>query len=135
LEWIDNSPALLLDGAHNPAGAKVLRNFLNQFGLRPLTIVFGAMADKRIDEIAETLFPLADNLIITQVQNPRTATIDQIAATARRFTTRNIFSEPSASEALALAKRTNGDQGMICVTGSLYLIGEVRQLLIGKHDG
>jgi folylpolyglutamate synthase/dihydropteroate synthase len=73
LELVANEPEILLDGAHNPAGAEALRDYLIEFGRRPLTIVFAAMGDKQLDRIGQTLFPLADNLILTTLDNLRAA--------------------------------------------------------------
>lgn len=135
LEWIAGPPVFVLDGAHNPAGAEVLKIFLERFALRPLTIVFGAMVDKKIEEITEKLLPLADNVVVTEVQNPRSAKSDSLASAAGHFAKGDIHKAATSKEALEIATRLNNGAGMICITGSLYLIGEVRPLLIGKHDG
>src|SRR5260370_27417773 len=92
LELIPGSPALLLDGAHNPAGAESLRVFLNEFGQQPLTVIFGAMRDKRLEQMAETLFPAADNLVLTSIGNPRTPTIDLLEPIARSFQSQSAIS-------------------------------------------
>src|SRR4029077_13601660 len=70
LELISQMPAILLDGAHNPAGAKSLRDYLDEFGSRPLTLVFGAMRDKQLEQIAKILFPVDDLLVLTPIRNP-----------------------------------------------------------------
>jgi dihydrofolate synthase/folylpolyglutamate synthase len=130
LELIDG---VLLDGAHNPAGATALREFLTQFGRRPLTIVFGAMRDKRLVEIAELLFPIADTLILTEVNNPRTAHLDQLERIASPFKVRHVKAMATAEAALRYAIEQTPAKGMICVTGSLYLIGELRSQ-VNNHD-
>ncbi|MFN0123507.1 MAG: bifunctional folylpolyglutamate synthase/dihydrofolate synthase, partial [Blastocatellia bacterium] len=73
-----DAPPHLLDGAHNPAGAQVLREFLDEHCPHPLTMIFGVMSDKTLAEIADILFPAANTVIATQVNNPRAATPDQI---------------------------------------------------------
>jgi folylpolyglutamate synthase/dihydropteroate synthase len=85
LELIGTSPAFLLDGAHNVAGARTLQSFLEEFAARPLTIIFGTMRDKRIEDIAEVIFPLADQLILTPIQNPRSASLERLNQTAKKF--------------------------------------------------
>jgi dihydrofolate synthase/folylpolyglutamate synthase len=130
LELIDG---VLLDGAHNPAGATALREFLTQFGRRPLTIVFGAMRDKRLVEIAESLFPLAAELILTEVKNPRTASMDQLERLASLFKLRRVKAIAPAEAALRYAIAQAAPNGMICITGSLYLIGELRSQ-VKNHD-
>lgn len=119
-------PPFLLDGAHNPAGAQALRNYLEESGHRPLTLIFGAMSDKRLDQIAEILFPLPDHLILTTVQNPRSATVETLASLAQR----TVVETTSSAEALRVAIAQTPKDGLICVTGSLYLIGEIRPMIL-----
>lgn len=128
LELIPHEPPFLLDGAHNPAGAEALRDYLNEFGQRPLTIVFGAMSDKKLDSIGEILFPLADNLILTTIDNPRAASLEILRLVAARFAREAVTESESVSDAFHAALRQTPLQGLICVTGSLYLIGEWKQI-------
>jgi len=127
LEFIGCDPTFLLDGAHNPAGASALHGFLNDFAKRPLTIVFGAMRDKRLEEIAETLFPIADNLVLTTVNNPRSATTAMLIPMAERFASGGVTETSISNEAIDTALDLTPPSGMICITGSLYLIGETRR--------
>src|SRR5438132_923144 len=82
LEMMDAAPPLLLDGAHNPAGARSLRAFLDEYCPVPVTLIFGAMADKAIAEIAAILFPTAGVVIATRLANERAAAPALIAALA-----------------------------------------------------
>jgi dihydrofolate synthase/folylpolyglutamate synthase len=134
LEMIDSRPQVLLDGAHNPAGALALRNFLGEFARRPLTVLFGSMRDKRIDEIAQQIFPIADELILTEVNNPRTAALERLGALANQLSKVDFVTARNSREALRTARDRTSANGMICITGSLYLIGEIRQLLESNHD-
>ena len=129
LELIPGNPGVLLDGAHNPAGAAAIAAYLDEFAAKPITIVFGAMRDKNLEEMAGILFDRANTLILTQPANARAADIEvlrEIATCVRRSP--NIFSEPA--RAIELARRKTSPAGLICVTGSLYLIGELRPLLV-----
>ena len=75
----------VLDVAHNPAGAWALRAALSQrFEGRPLVFVFGAMRDKAIAEMAEILFPLAEFVVTTRAENPRSATPEEMREAAAR---------------------------------------------------
>jgi dihydrofolate synthase/folylpolyglutamate synthase len=130
LELFDQQPAIVLDGAHNPAGAAALKEFLNEFAQRPLTIVFGAMRDKRLDLIAEVLFPMADELILTEVRNPRTASLATLGSLAKQFSSGHFETVATSEAALIIARDRTPARGMICITGSLYLIGQVRGSLI-----
>ena len=125
----DSSPELVLDVAHNPAGAWALRSALSQhFGERPLTFVCGAMRDKAIAEIAEILFPLAERIIATRADNPRSATPEEIREAAAR-TGAEVLTAPSVPAALAQARSLAGSQGLVVVTGSIYIVGEAMREL------
>jgi len=126
LELIPNQPAFLIDGAHNLAGAESLRTYLDEFTQRPLTLVFGAMRDKQLDEIGEILFPVADVLVLTTVNNPRSAKIETLEPIALRYAQGKVLKSDGSAAALQTALANTPGEGMICVAGSLYLIGELR---------
>ena len=124
LELIAGEPSILLDGAHNPAGAEALRDYVNEFVRGPLTLVFGAMSDKKLDRIGEILFPLAERLILTTIDNPRSASLETLEAIASQFARVPALKSKNVTDALQIALRITPRNEMICVTGSLYLIGE-----------
>jgi dihydrofolate synthase/folylpolyglutamate synthase len=122
-------PEIVLDVAHNPAGAWALRSTLSAaYPERPLIFVFGAMRDKAIREIAEILFPLADRVIATHVENPRAATAAEIRAAASRIAV-DVDQAPDVSSALAQARAIVGTRGLVVVTGSIYIVGEAMRSL------
>lgn len=132
---IASTPSFLLDGAHNPAGALALRHYLEaQSGYGSLTLVFGAMRDKRLDQIAEILFPIADCLILTPVAGPRSAGLETLAALARNFARGVTLETTSSAEAVRTAIAQTPKDGLICVTGSLYLIGEIRPTILKLRE-
>lgn len=130
LELRAGEPSLLFDGAHNAAGARALRDYLDEFVRVPLTLVFGAMRDKELEEIAATLFPAADKLILTRPTNVRAASLDTLA---RLAASHGISGSPisisSPAEALRAATQHTPPFGIVCITGSLYLVGEVKGLI------
>ena len=130
LELIDHKPALLLDGAHNPAGCRSLREYLDEFAPRPLTLVFGAMRDKQLDQMGEILFPVTDVLVLTPVENPRSASTEMLRSIADRFARGDVIETSSSAEALQVAIARTPPDGLICIAGSLYLIGEVRPSIL-----
>ncbi|HEX6730022.1 MAG TPA: cyanophycin synthetase, partial [Pyrinomonadaceae bacterium] len=133
LEIIGNRPMFLLDGAHNPAGARSLRAYLDTFASRPLTLVFGAMRDKRLSDIAEILLPAADQVILTPVDNPRAAPVESLRAIAElHLPSDQIAVVASSDDALTTAIANTSPNGMICVTGSLYMIGEMRPAILRR---
>jgi len=129
LEMIRPSPSqapLLLDGAHNAAGARALRDFLDEhFRSTPITIIFGVMADKAIGEMGDILFPAANHVIVTRIASPRSAEPSAIAEASHR----DVIRVENAGEALAEALRITPQRGLICVCGSLFLVGEIKQAL------
>jgi dihydrofolate synthase/folylpolyglutamate synthase len=131
LEVIEGSPRVLLDGAHNPAGAHALRSYLDEFVSEPITMIFGAMRDKNLQEMASTLFPRASMLILTMPDNPRAASLETLLQLPAE--NRAVKLAPSAKAAFDLAIRESPADSLICVTGSLYLVGEVREFLSDRH--
>ncbi|HYG12053.1 MAG TPA: Mur ligase family protein [Pyrinomonadaceae bacterium] len=135
LELIDGKPSLLFDGAHNAAGARALRDYLEEFSDAPVTLVFGAMRDKDLEEIAATLFPASDKLILTRPTNPRAAplnALERLVAAQEEVngrTGRPPVLVESPADALRAAEACTPPEGVICITGSLYLVGEVKSLL------
>jgi dihydrofolate synthase/folylpolyglutamate synthase len=122
-------PEIVLDVAHNPAGAWALRSTLSAgYDERPFTFVFGAMRDKAIGEIAEILFPLAEGVIATRADNPRSATAEEIRAAAGRVAV-DIEDAPDVSSAMVRARVRAGARGTVVVTGSIYIVGEAMRVL------
>lgn len=124
LERVNGRPALYLDGAHNPAGARVVRDFLETTP-RPRALVFGAMRDKAVAEMAEILFPSADAVVLTQPSHHRAASTEKL----RELTAHLgdwIYVRPAPEDALALALELAGADGTVMVAGSLYLVGDLK---------
>jgi dihydrofolate synthase/folylpolyglutamate synthase len=122
-------PEIVLDVAHNPAGAWALRSALSErYGDRPLIFVFGAMRDKAISEMAEILFPVAQSVIVTRPNNPRSATPEEVREAGRR-TAAEIETIAEVPAALERARALAGGGETIIITGSIYLVGEAMQAL------
>jgi dihydrofolate synthase / folylpolyglutamate synthase len=130
LELISLKPAFLLDGAHNPAGSQSFREYLDEFAPRPLTLVFGAMRDKQLDQMGEILFPIADVLVLTTVENPRSASLEMLRSVAQRFARGTVIERYSSADALTVALEKTSPNGLICIAGSLYLIGQMRSSIL-----
>lgn len=133
----DQKRLVLLDGAHNPAGAAALRAYLEDaqdWNNNPITLVFGAMADKQLDQMAAILFPVAARLVLTQARNPRAARVQDLKQLAEKYA-------PEIPTEVTVDSNTAMERGMsfaapkepICVTGSLYLVGEVRHWLARRY--
>lgn len=122
-------PEIVLDVAHNPAGAWALRSTLSAaYEDRGVTLVFGMMRDKAVSEVAEILFPIAERVVVTQASNPRSATPAEIRAAAARVEV-DIREAGDVASALVEARRMAGPGGLVVVTGSIYIVGEAMQAL------
>ncbi len=122
---------ILFDGAHNVAGAKALREHLDEFVRQPITMIFGAMRDKELTEIAAVLFPRAARLILTEPKNERSMKIEEILkCVPSDFTGEKVYAAKTVEEAIAKAREiSGGGEHLILVTGSLYLVGEAQEIL------
>jgi dihydrofolate synthase / folylpolyglutamate synthase len=130
LEQISPNPDIILDGAHNPAGARALANYLQRFYAgRKIWMIFGAMRDKAVDEIAGILFPLAAELILTAPVNARALRPEALYEIAGRG-----HIAPHISAALDHVRARVSEDDLIIVTGSLFLVGEARALSYNKHS-
>jgi dihydrofolate synthase/folylpolyglutamate synthase len=126
LERVSTDPELWLDGAHNPAGARALAAYIHRFHAgRRVGMVFGAMRDKSVEEIAGILFPVADELIVTAPGQPRALRPDAILEMEPHPNARAVPDVRAALEALRA-----GSAGVWFLTGSLYLVGEARAILV-----
>lgn len=128
LEVMGRQPLVIIDGAHNPEAAVALAAAVRPIGRRRTILVLGMLADKELAPVLDSLLPLADEVIVTTPNSLRAGAPETITAqvSARGVVARTI---PAVAEAVrtALAAATSDD--LVLITGSLYLIGEVRPLL------
>jgi dihydrofolate synthase/folylpolyglutamate synthase len=116
-------PDCILDVAHNPAGAWALRSALSEnFGERPITLVFGAMRDKAIPEILQILVPISQQLVLTHSNSPRAASEVEIKQMAPELTADAVLT-PNVKSALEAATRVTPADGLVVITGSIYIVG------------
>jgi dihydrofolate synthase / folylpolyglutamate synthase len=126
IEKVDRDPDIYLDGAHNPSAARELAAFLDEnFRDRKLIMIFGALRDKAVDEIAGILFPRATEVIFTEPQTSRAISALQLAEIAGHHAA-HFKIIPDAEEALHAALTRAAALDVICITGSLYLVGQLR---------
>ena len=130
IEKIHFRPAIYLDGAHNPSAARQLAAFLREnFPERRVLMVFGVLRDKAVDEIAGALFPQAAHVIFTEPRTTRSLSATQLAAIAGHHAA-GFEIIPDADQALDAALARAAPDDVIVVTGSLYLIGQLRGRLL-----
>lgn len=120
-------PAVYLDGTHNPAGARELLAFWDQhFAGKRIHLVYGAMRDKAVDEIAGLLFPRAARVILTSPHQPRAISAEALAEMTEHLAQDvEVVAEPEAALERAIEGAAPGDA--IFATGSLYLAGDLRR--------
>lgn len=133
LEWlrIGATGDVLLDAAHNPAGAEALAAYLRDERLAPIPFIIGVMADKAVDGIAAALAPLASRVIATQAASPRAMPAEELATVFRRVapaTNVESVTEPRQALRTALTSATRA----VVVAGSIFLVGPLREELRGE---
>jgi len=123
----------LLDGAHNPAGVESLRDSLaGEFVYDRLILVWGCMADKDVGATLMSIASLADRIIFTRPESERSATVEQLTAILSDEERDKATGTATVSEALTLAADMAKSEDLICVAGSLYLVGAARKILLGE---
>lgn len=132
-EIISKKPWVVLDGAQNAASAEVLRKAVTRSLIYArLILILGMSNDKDIKGVCSRLCDLADKIILTQADNPRAANADMIEekiVSARNLKPRTaIMKTGNVREALNLAKKNAGEKDLILIAGSLFVVGEARQL-------
>ena len=126
LEKLQSRPDIYLDGAHNPGAARELARFLEEnFTGRRIVLIYGAMRDKAVDEVTGLLFPLASEVIFTQPNTPRAISATRLANIAGHHT-KHFSVIANADDALDNAAANVCPNDVIFITGSLYLVGQLR---------
>lgn len=129
LERISQKPDVILDGAHNPAGADVLRAALDKYySGKKICFIFGMMGDKDISQVITTLFRKEDTVYTVRADEGTRAAEPEALA-------KQIGPQAKAMHDLAQAYKTAlaevGEDGLVCVCGSLYLVGTFKKMLLG----
>jgi dihydrofolate synthase/folylpolyglutamate synthase len=130
-EVFPGAPVIVLDGAHNPDGIRTLRQTLDEvFPGRAIVFLFGVLADKNHAEMARILFRKIDRAVVVRPNSGRAAAVEDIAREIAVYVA-DVKAAVTIGEGLGLAKEWAGRDGIVCAAGSLYMIGEVRQLVAG----
>ena len=130
LERVSERPEIILDGAHNPAGARALAAYIGRFySQRRVRLIYGAMRDKAIEEIAGILFPCARQVIVTAPRQARAMDPETLRDIADHA---DLRVAPAIEDALAQVADAT-DEDVIFVTGSLFLVAEARAMIGAKQ--
>jgi dihydrofolate synthase/folylpolyglutamate synthase len=134
LERIAERPEIYVDGAHNPAGARELAVFWDTFFPgRNILLVYGAVRDKAVDEVAGILFPRASTVIITAPAQPRAISATVLAEMTGHHAAK-VEVIPDPEKAFERALELTSPEDVIFVTGSLYLVGDLRRYLLSRDQ-
>jgi dihydrofolate synthase/folylpolyglutamate synthase len=134
LEIMGNNPTVLIDAAHNVDGAKTLRKALDSlFSYRKLILVLGMLADKEREKVLELLAPLAEVVIVTRPNSPRAAGWEEIGELAAKYVSR-VEVIASVEEAVNRGLLLADTEDLVCITGSIYMIAEARELILAKDS-
>jgi dihydrofolate synthase/folylpolyglutamate synthase len=126
LEKLQSRPDVYVDGAHNPGAARELAAFWEEtFAGRRIFLLYGALRDKAVDEIAGVLFPRAAEVVFTEPRTPRAISASQLSEIAAHHTARSCVIA-DAEQALDYLLSKAAPQDAVFVTGSLYLVGQLR---------
>jgi dihydrofolate synthase/folylpolyglutamate synthase len=134
MEIVSEDPLILLDGAHNPAGMRMLASVLKEdFSKYSVVLVLGMLKDKDVAVMISTIVPLSEVIIVTRSANPRASDPHLLRETIQGFDpNKKIYETSSVPEAIKQAKQIAQQKGLICVSGSLFTVGEARQYLLSK---
>jgi dihydrofolate synthase/folylpolyglutamate synthase len=134
LELMEEHPSVLLDGAHNPAAAVVLARYLEEFlAHHPdarIILVWGMMRDKEHREFIAPLLPLISEVVLTQAALARSATVQELRLALADWQ-KPVWDAPLPVEALRRAKQRASAQDLICVAGSLMVLGDIKAAVRG----
>jgi dihydrofolate synthase/folylpolyglutamate synthase len=135
MEIVSEKPFILLDGAHNPDGMNMLiKTIKEDFSSHRLIVILGVLKEKDIKTMVSAIAPLSDVIIVTKSTNPRASDpliLKQIIESIDP--NKKIYVEASIPEAIKHAKRLAKQKDMICVSGSLFTVGEARSYLLSGH--
>ncbi|MDD5454278.1 MAG: bifunctional folylpolyglutamate synthase/dihydrofolate synthase [Candidatus Ratteibacteria bacterium] len=131
--WCGGKPIFILDGAHNPHAAKILKEEIIKLKSTGSNIkmIFGVLKDKDRTEIMKEIFPVADEIILSKPKTERAVPLNVLRKEGKTYN-RNITISKNLSETIKKLKKCKNDIILIC--GSLYLVGEARSILLKKKQ-
>ncbi len=125
MEILSRSPMIVIDGAHNPEGARSLRDAMSVLPRKRLVCVYGILGDKSFEEATSYIAPMCDEMILTLPDTPRALDLDRLRQEVGKYTSQ-IWVEPDFRKAFDLALERTHPEDVLLVCGSLYLVGPLR---------
>ena len=129
LEVISRDPIFLIDGAHNKQGIEALISSLKLFNYDRLILGIGILKDKDVSHMVEILAPLADEIIVTEVDSPRKMEANELARMIKKFN-KNVRVEKDIRDAVEKSLELADKNDLIVFSGSIYMIGDVRKIVL-----
>ena len=134
LEKVSKKPLIIIDGAHNAAGANVLANTSSKYFKKDeVTLIMGILKDKEVDAVVSKICPLAHRIIITKPDSPRAMEPSQLSTKVLKYC-HKVIVEPNIPDAIDKAIDMAGHEGVIIICGSLYLAGSARSYIKNKKS-
>ena len=134
LEKVSKKPLIIIDGAHNAAGANVLANTISKYFKKDeVTLIMGILKDKEVDAVVSKICPLAHRIIITKPDSPRAMEPSQLSTKVLKYC-HKVIVEPNIPDAIDKAIDMAGHEGVIIICGSLYLAGSARSYIKNKKS-
>ena len=128
MEMVSHTPRVLVDGAHNAASLDAMMRAIGQhIPYDSMVVIFGCCADKDVSGMLERITSGADKVIFTKVDNIRSADPNELAARYVELYGKMAQVAPTLADALAIAHRAVTKEDLICITGSMYLVGEAKK--------
>ncbi len=130
IEVVSENPLIIMDTAHTTASMKILRESIKEnFTFKKLVLVIGLSSDKDIEGVLKEIASISTDLIFTRTGNPREADPAQMALKAKQFSQNSMLVIEDIAEALKEARRIAENDSLICITGSFFLAGRVKEIL------
>lgn len=133
MEIVSSNPYMLLDGAHNPDGIEMLYNYIkSHFKSKSITLVIGIFKDKQYQQMAN-IMDLVDNIVITEPPSSRALSVDKLKSLVLNHNP-NTYVHTDVCKAIEIANNITKSDGIIICTGSLYLIGKIRNIVMRRKN-
>lgn len=133
MEVLSEEPFIILDGSHNPDGAKALEQVLKEFSADSIIMIMGVLADKNYHQFLETVGPYADELIAVTPNNPRALDCKALCLEAEKVCKKTSYHE-MIKDAVSYAVKQLNENRILVICGSLYLAAEIRPLLLSEIE-
>lgn len=132
MEPVASSPMVMIDGAHNADGiGTIVESLLDEFPTTRWQLLLGVMGDKNVELMMERLGPLVDGVVTTAVDSKKAVPAAELAERVAAVVDIPVLVGETVGDALDMARAEAGRDGAVLVTGSLYLVGKVRDILTG----